>query len=948
MRKQDVISFLKFSFLLLTTLFMGLTSAIASENRKLDIFELSLTSQAALNKQFPVLEKGSFKKSDLDQAIKFLVNLESFDSVEINEGPVNEFKLIVGKAKRISQLIFLGFHSFSENELRRVFGQLEQSHFDRELLAEAGERVRRFYYEHAYLNASVDLEFVPLSNSEMKITVSITENKQTLISGINIKCENEELRTPLERILRKRNGDPLTEGTMANIRKAAKTYFGDQRYLQSDLQGPQIDFSKDESQAHLLFTIDRADMFKIYFKGNRSYSDSSLEKALDLDNFFSSNPSLGPELATKLKNFYLTNGYARVQVTAEEFPTDNHFTREIRLEMAEGPKVKIEKIEFSGRFTLSSDVYREILIENASELIQKGYYNRDDLDKALKSLVINRQNLGFLKAKYVSSRASYNKERDKISIYINFDEGPMTLVQKIQFEGNVSFDQAQLQDILGLEINRPLRLNALEESIQRLKVFYRNNGYLEMSLLNEKEDLVNYNSDNTLAVLKFDVFEGPKVIVGSILIEGNSLTREYVVRKELDFKLDDVLTPQNLEESVRRLQRLGHFSLVDIRTLEEKTRISRRTVIVRVQDRDPGLFNTGIGLSNERQLTLRGFLGVAYRNISGTGRGISARLDGNYNIADIKYLERKATVGYLEPYLFNSRMRGSVNFIQSNLISNTNEKNGVETRQVVFSVEQDITSHILVAFDLWNKATYRDHAIKDYINESGQQVFENQDLSRVEIASIGPTLDLDFRDHPFNPTKGTFTRLNIEYASPALGSTETIEYVRSIAGFTHYLPVTKSGTWVWANSAKLGYLKNLSGLSNGGVPFDKKGLLLGGQSSIRGFSPGEAFPNSDDFFSVTGIREDPPLLRTEARSYLFKSELRFPIAGNFGGALFYDGGAVYVLNVDFPHPYRDAVGVAARYVTPVGAVSFEWGVKLNRNPDRQEDWQQFHFSIGTF
>ena len=537
---------------------------------------------------------------------------------------------------------------------------------------------------------------------------------------------------------------------------------------------------------------------------------------------------------------------------------------------------------------------------------------------------------------------------------MNFDEGPLTSVKEIVFEGINAFTAAELERVVKLERNKPLRLNKLEESIETLKSFYKGRGYLEMSLANEREDLVQYSSENTLATLKFKIVEGPQVMVGSILIEGNTLTKTYVVQKELEFKEGEVLTPQKIEETTRRLQRLGIFSNVDIRTLEEKTQISHRTVIVRVQDRDPGLFNTGIGVSNERQLTLRGYLGVAYRNIGGTGRAASARIDANYNIADIKYLERKATLGYLEPYLLDTRMRGRVNFVQSDTIDAVDVNRAVQLRQFTFLVEQDITSNILVSWDLWNKATYRDYAIKPLsipLNNGTVRNYDtSEDISRVEIASIGPTIEINFRDHPFNPTKGTFTRVSLEYANPGLGSSSTIEYYRTIATFTHYLPITKTGSWVWANSIQGGHLKNLSQDPAGGVPYDKKGLALGGQSTIRGFSPGEAFPNKDDFSSITNINQNPYLLTTSATSLLFKSELKFPVPllANLVGAVFYDGGAVWVQNVGFNDPYRDAVGFAIRYATPVGAIGLDWAFKLDRNSSRDESTNFLHLTMGTF
>jgi outer membrane protein assembly factor BamA len=102
-------------------------------------------------------------------------------------------------------------------------------------------------------------------------------------------------------------------------------------------------------------------------------------------------------------------------------------------------------------------------------------------------------------------------------------------------------------------------------------------------------------------------------------------------------------------------------------------------------------------------------------------------------------------------------------------------------------------------------------------------------------------------------------------------------------------------------------------------------------------------------------------LNGESNFYLFKTELRFPIYNDLGGVLFYDGGAVSIIDntnsaqsatesaLRDQYPlYRDAVGVGIRYNTPVGPVSAEYGYKLNRQQQRGESEGRFHFSIGTF
>lgn len=154
---------------------------------------------------------------------------------------------------------------------------------------------------------------------------------------------------------------------------------------------------------------------------------------------------------------------------------------------------------------------------------------------------------------------------------------------------------------------------------------------------------------------------------------------------------------------------------------------------------------------------------------------------------------------------------------------------------------------------------------------------------------------------------------------------------------------------IWANSLRGGYLKNLREL--GSVPYDKKGFILGGESTIRGFSPAEGFPHKDHFPTGYDAATDRYSLTTDATMYLFKSEVRFPIYKNFGGAFFYDGGAVFIRGVDFEAPYRDAIGIAARYNTPVGPVSLEYGWKIKPRCTLTKGCESpsvFHFSIGTF
>jgi outer membrane protein insertion porin family len=916
---------------------LGSARSATAQMHLLDLSNLPKDLQQRLVTQNPEIDANPVAFSDIERLLEFLILNEQYDAAEVRlvqttDGP--RFRLHLGRIQKILALNFRGNESLSDYEVRREFGLTDKAAFDPQLLIEAAERVRSYYETQGFDQTKVDLEFIRAVNEGVKVTITVNEGPRTLIGDFEVLTTNTDLAKKLKKELGRFRKEAINDKTMSEIRAALRSFLSRERFYRTEIADPQIEKFENGTKARLVYQLKNVDRYFVETEGNLKISSASLQGMMNLSEFSSSNPNVGAELGSKVKTHYVNQGYARVEVNVREEAGRQLFEKVIRIIVNEGPRIKIRRIDWTGRFSRPAEAYTQFLMAHSSKVMASGFFVKEDLDTALKNFVTDRWNQGYLRARIVSTRSSFNASRDEIAIQINFDEGALTQIRSIKFEGIAKIPEDDLRQRVLFKEGEALKLNDLELTIVALRQKYRQAGYLEMTLINERQDLVRYNADNTLVDVVFQIYEGPLVQVGSVVVEGNTLTRDSVALKELEFGIGDTLTPENIEESISRLQRLGHFSSVEIRTLEEKTPISVRTVIVRVQDRDPGLFNLGFGLNSDRGFTVRGYTGVAYRNIMGTGRGVSARIDANYNVNEIKYLERRITLGYLEPYIFDSRVRGRINLTRAISVSDFSTRIAAEVNQTTYTLEQDITSNILLSWDVWSLATVRDFDIN-----------RNQDLSLLDIATTGFTMDFDYRDHPFNPTRGLFSRLNLEYSAPWLGSTQTIEYGRGFASLAHYFPIR---TFVWANSVRMGYLKNLSSRPDGAVPYDKKGLVLGGQSTIRGFTPDEAFPNRFDFGADFDATKDRYNMKTEADMYLLKSELRFPVWGQIGGAVFYDGGAVTVRGVDIETPYRHSAGFALRYSTPVGAVSFEYGVKLNPKASRGEAPGVFHFSIGTF
>jgi outer membrane protein assembly complex protein YaeT len=705
----------------------------------------------------------------------------------------------------------------------------------------------------------------------------------------------------------------------------------------------------------------------VQLQGNRYVGTADIENDLRLKDEPLSSTQYAIELTNRIKNIYLQKGYARVEVTVEESPPQDNFSRNLTFKITEGSIIQIDKIEFTGKFSRGPEYYADFLQANSGPLVQKGIYNREDFEGGYKKLLVELQNQGFLRAKILTTRARFDEKKPLVVVTINLDEGPLTVIERISFTGNRAFSELQLRDQLDFKINSPLKLKDLETSIRKIKTHYYDSGYMEMQILNENADLVQYSNNNTQALIVFRLDEGPQVHVASIVIEGNTLTQEKIIRKELEFKEGDTLTPALVTESISRLQRLQLFSAVEIRSLEEHTRNSERTIIVRVSETNPGLLRMGMGVTNDRGFTLRGYIGLGYDNILGTARSLSGRVDAKSSPETRWYPELTFNASYVEPYLFDSRTKARLNYTRENVITAYTGRTETsddfirvtETNQFGTTLEQNFTSHILLQWNLWSLSTSVDRYLNRPIEEQ-----------RTNIATIGPLIQVDYRDNEYYPNRGTLSNFSVDYSAPWLGSTDTVEFVRTNASFSHYLNLGKKNL-VWANQVRGGDLRNLSSLPEGGVPYDKVGFFLGGRTTVRGYQP-DADPKTSEFFPKLpgiGYFDDTEetrayRLKTDAQFYLFKSELRIPIPKyeNLGFAVFYDGGEVAIHDTVFSDParerqrvngidrYRDSAGVSIHYIIPpLGAVNAEYGCKLDYDADKGDrDRCAAYISIGTF
>lgn len=924
-------------------LILSTVSAFAQDpatvyNLKFDLSNWPKNFQTILLSDIPELAKTKFTDEDLNNIVKKVYSKTRLKKIKI----LNDQSHLALRAEldsKVEEVVFRDIKYLGDDEAHEIINLNLSEANDINKVKYAIDKLLGHYKNMGYQKATAKFDYENAESFKRRLIITVNVGPKTTIQSLSFKgLSDQDAKALRNHIYWNYVGETLTDERLKKINVEIRSQLNNLGlYLVSNLP-PQIMYNADDTKVDLVYKFALKPKYEIAIEGSTSYTEYDLKtEVLKLSEYTPSDDSFPEEILSKLQKYYLSRGYSHSEV---KYSMIRQGEKNILVyKVIENLQTRIHQIRVTGSLSKPEKFYIKEFYTYASAPVQEGLFIKDDIEQAAKNLLVSLKNQGFINAKLKKMDLTTDFERpERGLISINIDEGAQTTISEILFTHNHQFSQSELIAAMELKDKTLLNLNEIELGLNKVRTFYANSGYLEMKIVNATAaDLIQYNDDFSSAQITINVSEGPQIYVGSILIDGNVKTHEKVIFSELEFKTGDLLTPQKLEESTARLQKTGLFSSIEIKMLESNTNVQVRTIVVTLGERKPGIFTVGAGVTNENDFTVHGYLGAAYRNIGGWGRGASLRGEGSYNPNVLDFFEWKVIAGYLEPYLFDTRLRFRVNYTTSRTVSDYTIRQQTIANQAVWSVEQDITSHITGIWQVYNIANYVDQGITG--EDETKYGYKREDMV---IASMGPTLDIDYRDNLLNPTDGHFSRINLEYASGLLGSNNTDDFLRATAQTTLYTTVYDQ--LVWANSLRGGYLHPLK-TNDEGIRFDKKGFVLGGRTTVRGFESTEFFPNTD----VLGASYRLP----GASSYeLFKSEFRFPLLkkSDLAGAIFYDGGRVNIddlsSSIDYKAEWRDSVGVGIRYNLPIGPLNLEYAHKLNKKSYESDG--AFHLSVGVF
>ena len=312
--------------------------------------------------------------------------------------------------------------------------------------------------------------------------------------------------------------------------------------------------------------VERPRVSRWVFSGVKSGEQKELQERLNLRRGGEFSEYVAKTSSDIIKRYYKEKGFQNVKVDVNT-KRDSIVRSAIKVQFAvdRGNKVKIKKITFSGadhvkesKLVRSMKKTRDARFQNffSSKKFQESEY---DNDKRAMLSVFNEA--GYRDARIVKD-TMYYIEPDRLQIDFVIDEGRQYYFRDITWTGNSVYSSQTLNDILMIKKGDVYDVVTMEKRLfgggkqneYDVSKLYRDNGYLFFNI-----QPVELNVEGDSVDVEMRVVEGKPATLNNIVINGNDLTNERVVRRQIFTRPGYLFSQSDFERSIREIASMGQF-----------------------------------------------------------------------------------------------------------------------------------------------------------------------------------------------------------------------------------------------------------------------------------------------------------------------------------------------------------------------------------------------------
>jgi outer membrane protein insertion porin family len=545
----------------------------------------------------------------------------------------------------------------------------------------------------------------------------------------------------------------------------------------------------------------------------------------------------------------------------------------------EGPKVKVGKITFEGNKAISSRELRSamknlkpigiphsIFLEN----LFARTYDSTKLSEDAERVRYYYQTKGYFKALVADPKTQIHDTSGvrwywpfksspgkAVDIRLPVEEGARYRLKEITFSGNKAVtNTAGLRALFKIKDGDVFDTEAVRKGLEGLRKAYAALGYINFTPVPNTEA----DDEKKLISLRIDVDEGKQFFVRRIEFQGNTTTRDKVIRRELALEEGQVYNGNLWELSVLRLNQLQYFEVLKPEQDSEiKQNVQDSTVDITLKVREKG--KNSIGLTGGVSGLAGGFIGLNYttNNLFGKGESLSLQFQvGQY--------QRNESLSFTQPYLFDKPLQfgwtvyhNSYNYNQAALTSiqvnqtvalpasyqallqNFTQTSTGATTSLSYPIKRSFKRiGITYSFDDSSVQTFS-AASADYFQTLAFRGISGPNaLNGIITSKVVPNFSYNRIDNPQRPHSGQ----SLYFATEFAGLGGNVKYVKPVAEYKKFIPVNKGrntlgfrvlGSWISGYGGQVA------------PPFDR--FYMGGDTDIRGFdvraiSPVAFFPSA--------------------------------------------------------------------------------------------------------
>lgn len=685
----------------------------------------------------------------------------------------------------------------------------------------------------------------------------------------------------------------------------------------------------------------------------------------------------------KIKGYYIDKGYTRVAVNpTTEQDTNGRVT--VTFNVNRGKVVKIDSLIFDGNeqvktITLQSKMEKTHDVHYFWKLRfwtkafwKKSRYIESDFREDLDKVIAYYNEQGFRDARIISDTVwdvpqtdgeSKTSKQDLVKVKVNVYEGQRFFFRNITFTGNTVYSDELLHRAMRINKGDPYNKKELDMNISYnpsgtdITSLYMDNGYLFF-----RATPVEVAVDGDSIDIEIRIVEGKQARIRNVSVEGNTITNDKVIMRELHTRPGDLFSRDAIIRSRRELVTLGYFKEESI-IPEPKPNADDGTVdiVYKVEEGSTSQLNLQGGYGGGMVI---GQIGVQLNNFSirnifnkdawaplpaGDGQklGINAVTNGTH------YYSLSAS--FTEPWLGGHQAQSLTGSIYHNMYSNgfyygRDNANyyslqitgaGVSfSKRLKWPDDYFIVSHGI---------SYKHYTLVNYHNLTSSDIFSDgvsNDLS------YGFTISRNSLDSPIYARSGSEVSVSAFLTPP----------YSLIAGKTEF--ATKQEKYKWIEYYKVNmrgsWMLNLVGdvVLNARFRFgfmsyynDKIGLSPFGRYFVGGDGLSSWMVDGREVVPLRGYQNNSIGASTKGGGAVFDRftlELRQPIIESNTATIwlagFVEGGNCWSDISEFqPFKMYNAAGIGVRLFMPMfGLIGVDWGYGF----DGASGGSQFHFSIG--